>query len=78
VGELSGLEIKELVAIVSGGFRSDSSIALEALHVQKQIANDREVSFSEFWNFAKDITVILFPVFQAQECLRRKTLGRER
>jgi len=78
VGELTGLEIKELVAIVTGGLKSDSCVALEALHIEKRIGNDHQVSFSEFWDFAKDITVILYPVFQAQECLRRKTLGRER
>jgi hypothetical protein len=77
-GCLTAIELLELITIVCGGIESDS---YRYLNLELKKARFREgdyIAFDTFLSFVEEDPVLLLPVREARDKLRKETLGNER
>lgn len=71
-GTLTFPEIKEAVDMI-WGFKGNDRVTLAMKHLIEN--NNREISGTDFIDIAKHFPILLFPVFEVQDKLRKKCMG---
>lgn len=77
-GYLTVIELRELIKIICGGIESDSYQYLNLELKRSKFKEDDYITFETFFEYVVQDPVLLLPVWESRDRLRKETLGDKR